>query len=79
MTRVMASLVPGNFFAEVPGAIAVEKRGIAAVADALDDRDGDAAAAAFASMLHQLGELLIARLDERGIFAGAAPAVRSAG
>jgi DNA-binding GntR family transcriptional regulator len=69
MARVMTSIVPGNFFREIPGAIDGQRKGIAAVARAVKAADPDAAAAAFATLLRAQGELVVDLLDERGLFA----------
>lgn len=69
MARVMTSIVPGNFFREIPGAIDGQRKGIAAVARAVKAAEPDAAAAAFATLLRAQGELVVDLLDERGLFA----------
>jgi DNA-binding GntR family transcriptional regulator len=68
VARVMTSIVPGNFFLEVPGALAIQRRGIASIENALRVRDSVSAAAEFKTMLGLQGEAVIALLDERGIF-----------
>jgi DNA-binding GntR family transcriptional regulator len=68
MTRVMANLYPGNFFAEIPGAIEAQRTGIAAVADAFAARDADAASVAYEQLLRRQGEVLTAALEQRGVF-----------
>jgi hypothetical protein len=68
MTRVMANLDPGNFFAEIPGAIEAQRTGIAAVADAFAARDADAASVAYEQLLRRQGEVLTAALEQRGVF-----------
>jgi DNA-binding GntR family transcriptional regulator len=68
MTRVMTSIVPGNFFREVPGAIEGQRRGIAAVARAVKAADPATASAAFATLLRAQGHLVVDLLDERGLF-----------
>jgi DNA-binding GntR family transcriptional regulator len=68
MTRVMANLYPGNFFAEVPGAMQQQRDGVAAIAAAIADRDADRAAAECERMIRLHGETLIVELDRRGVF-----------
>lgn len=68
MTRVMANLYPGNFFAEIPGAMELQREGVAAIAAAIAARDADRAAAECERMIRRHGELLTAALEERGVF-----------
>lgn len=73
MARVMStSVVPGNFFAEVPGVMPVHKRGIRAVMRALKARDGEAAEREFARMLRREAEDVVKLLESRHLF-GVAP------
>jgi DNA-binding GntR family transcriptional regulator len=65
--RSMPTLIPGNFFERVPGAIAVEHRGSAAVARAVRRGDGDAAVAAYARTMGQQGDLVVKVLRDRGL------------
>jgi len=76
MARVMTSIVPGNFFREIPGAIEDQRTGVAAVARAIEAGDTEGATAEFAALLRAQGELVVAVLDGRGVFATpeAAPA-----
>lgn len=67
MTRVMSSIVPGNFFATVDGASAVQREAVAAVTASLLARDADGARSAYASLMRRHGDLVIALLDERGV------------
>jgi len=69
MARVMTSLVPGNFFGEVPGAIDGQRRGVAAVAKAIKAGTPDRAALEFRKLLQAQGEAVVQLLDDRGIFA----------
>jgi DNA-binding GntR family transcriptional regulator len=68
MARVMTSLVPGNFFREVPGAIAGQRRGVAAVTEAILARDPARASSEFRTLLQAQGEAVVALLDSRGVF-----------
>ncbi len=67
MTRVMANLVPGNFFAEVPGTVETQREGLAAIASALERRDAAAAVEAYEELLHRHGEALVAELERRHV------------
>lgn len=68
MARVMSSIVPGNFFAEVPGAVGIQRKGVAAVARAVKARDGDRAARDFAVLLGRQGDAVVDLLSSRGLF-----------
>ncbi len=63
------SIVPGNYFVQIPGAMAVHKRGIKAVTRALGARDGLTAEAEFVKMIRREAELVVELLAQRGIFA----------
>ena len=58
MTRVMSNLYPGNFFAEVPGAMENQREGVAAIAAAIADRDAERASAECDRLLQRHGESL---------------------
>ncbi|ROO84977.1 GntR family transcriptional regulator [Actinocorallia herbida] len=66
--RAMVGIVPGNFFALVPGAIAVERTGSRAVLEAVRAADPEAAASAYAAMLKSQGDLVAALFSTRGLF-----------
>lgn len=66
--RLMAvSIVPGDFFAEVPEAIRVHKRHLRAVMKALKAADGEAAEAEIILTLRQEAGLVVDLLTQRGI------------
>lgn len=71
MARVMTSIVPGNFFRQVPGAIDSQRKGVAAVAKAIKSSDPDKAAAEFRTLLRGQGEAVVELLEARGIFSPA--------
>jgi DNA-binding GntR family transcriptional regulator len=72
LARALAhSIVPGNYFAEIPGAMAVHKRGMKAVARALKERDGETAETEFVKMMRREAELVVELLEERGVFSTA--------
>ena len=70
--RGMATVAPGNFFELVPGSSEVQRRGTAAILDAIRASDPERAAAACVDLLRSQGELVIALLASRGMFAVAA-------
>jgi DNA-binding GntR family transcriptional regulator len=71
--RLMAvSIVPGDFFAEVPDAIRIHKRHLRVVMKALKAGDGETAEREIISMLRQESDLVVALLTERGVIGKAA-------
>jgi DNA-binding GntR family transcriptional regulator len=66
--RAMSSLVPGDFFALVPAAVDVERRGLAAIVRAVKKRDGAQASTDYARMMRQVGNKVILLFDERSLF-----------
>lgn len=68
--RAMVGIVPGNFFALVPGSVEVERTGSRAICGAVRDGDSAGAEAAYAAMLREQGDLVAALFTERGLFAG---------
>ena len=66
--RAMSGLVPGNFFALVPGAVGVERHGLADIARAVADGDADRASDGYERMMRRLGELVVQLFAERGLF-----------
>ncbi|WP_019925331.1 GntR family transcriptional regulator [Nocardia sp. BMG111209] len=69
--RLMAvSIIPGNYFAEVPDAIKLQKRGLRIVMRAVKDHDGAAAEQGFVDMLHLESEKVVGLLTTRGIIGG---------
>ena len=68
IARVMAtSIVPGNFFAEVPGVIRIHKRGMRAVMRAMKAGDGATAEKEFAATLRAEAENVVALLASRNL------------
>jgi DNA-binding GntR family transcriptional regulator len=65
--RALSGLVPGNFFQLVPAAMDVERAGLTAIAAAAVQRDADAAAAAYQSMLRRQADNVVAVFRERGV------------
>lgn len=66
--RAMVGIVPGNFFALVPGAVEVERAGSRTVLQAIAAGDGGAAAGAYATMLQRQGDLVADLFKSRGLF-----------
>jgi len=62
--RSMSELVPGNFFAVVPGAITTQKRGIAALQAALEHGDAAAATEACGAMEREQADNVLAVLPQ---------------
>ncbi|MDT3444219.1 MULTISPECIES: GntR family transcriptional regulator [unclassified Pseudofrankia] len=65
--RLMTGVIPGNFFALVPGTIQPQKRGIAAVNRAIRARNGQRASVEFVKMLRGHGDLVVDLLKSRNI------------
>jgi DNA-binding GntR family transcriptional regulator len=59
VSRQLWNLVPGNFFAEVPGSRTAHKKALADIARALGSRDGDAAAARLAEVMDRHGAAVV--------------------
>lgn len=75
IARVMAtSIVPGNFFREVPGVMRIHKRGMRGVMKALKDGDGIAAEREFVSMLHTEAGSVVNLLSTRSLLGTASDA-----
>lgn len=66
--RSLSSLVPGDFFVRVPGSIAVERKGLAAIARAVNRGDADAAAESYRKMMGPIGQLVAELFESRGLF-----------
>jgi DNA-binding GntR family transcriptional regulator len=67
--RATSSVVPGNFFEEVPGTIEIERKGLAAVVKALKAGDGARASAELRKMLQRVCTAVVALFRDRGLFA----------
>jgi DNA-binding GntR family transcriptional regulator len=66
--RAMSGLLPGNFFALVPGAIEIERKGLADIATAVADGDADKASDGYERMMGRQGELVVQLFMDRGLF-----------
>jgi DNA-binding GntR family transcriptional regulator len=66
--RLMAvSIVPGDFFVEIPEAIKIHKRHLRSLMKALKAREGTTAEQEMIALLRQESDLVVALLSERGI------------
>jgi DNA-binding GntR family transcriptional regulator len=66
--RAMSALVPGDFFAEVPAAIEVQKRGLPAVLRAARRWDGERAAEEYLRLMRRVGDKVVQVFKDRGLF-----------
>jgi DNA-binding GntR family transcriptional regulator len=66
--RAMSGLIPGNFFALVPGAIDVERQGLTDIARAVAGGDAAAASNGYERMMRRQGELVVQLFADRGLF-----------
>jgi len=66
--RAMSGLIPGNFFALVPGAIEIERKGLTDIATAVADGDADEASDGYERMMGRQGELVVQLFADRGLF-----------
>jgi hypothetical protein len=64
----MAALVPGEFFALIPGAVAVEHRGLTQVLRAMSRGDEESAALAYQRMMRSVGGEVVKVFRQRGLF-----------
>jgi DNA-binding GntR family transcriptional regulator len=65
--RVMTGIVPGNFFAVVPGTIADQKRTTARIVKAIAARDADRAADEWLKLMRRHGQHVVDLLRERNL------------
>jgi DNA-binding GntR family transcriptional regulator len=66
--RLMAvSIIPGDFFAEVPEALRIHKRHLRVIMRALKDNDGETAEREIIAMLRQEADLVVKLLTDRGV------------
>jgi DNA-binding GntR family transcriptional regulator len=69
LVRVMArSIVPGNYFAEIPGVMAIHKRNMKGVMRALKAREPEGAEEEFVQMLRREADNVVELLSKRGLF-----------
>jgi DNA-binding GntR family transcriptional regulator len=70
--RAMSALVPGQFFAEVPAAAEVQRRGVAAIMRAVRHEDATRAAEEYLRMMRRIGDRVVEVFQARGLFGAAA-------
>jgi DNA-binding GntR family transcriptional regulator len=70
MLRQMTDIVPGNFFALVPGAEDIEREGTAAIVAAIERGYPELAEREYATMLRRQGDLVVELFRARGVFEG---------
>jgi DNA-binding GntR family transcriptional regulator len=68
MRLMTHSIVPGDFFAEVPGAMAIHKRGLRAVWRALKARDGQRVDDEMVNLLRREADNVVVLLSAKGVF-----------
>ncbi|MEO3783744.1 GntR family transcriptional regulator [Actinocorallia sp. B10E7] len=68
MLRQMTDIVPGNFFALVPGTDVVEREGVAAIVTAIERGYPELAEREYATMLRRQGDLVVELFRGRGMF-----------
>jgi DNA-binding GntR family transcriptional regulator len=66
--RSMSSIVPGDFFEQIPGAIEVERTAIAEIVRALRRGDAERGAQEYEQMMGRLAESVATVLRDRGLF-----------
>lgn len=67
--RAMTSIVPGNFFAQVPGTTEPQRRALAPIVRAIAKRDGDTAARLMQQLLEGVSRRVVTVLADRGALA----------
>lgn len=67
VARGLSGIVPGNFFASVDGSVAIARRGLPLVAEAVAIGDSAEAVDAYADMLTDQGRRVLADLQRRGV------------
>ena len=70
--RAMSALVPGQFFAEVPAAAEVQRRGVAAIMRAVRHEDATRVAEEYLRMMRRVGDKVVEVFEARGLFDAAA-------
>ncbi len=66
--RAMSGLIPGNFFALVPGATEIERKGLTDIATAISNGDAGKASDGYERMMGRQGELVVQLFTDRGLF-----------
>jgi DNA-binding GntR family transcriptional regulator len=68
--RSLSALVPGDFYALVPDALALQREGFSGIADACRGGNGDLAAAEYAAMMLRVASEVVDLFRRRGLFDG---------
>ena len=68
LVKSLSVMVPGEFFTEVPHAVSVQKRGLAAITRAMQRRDGESVAGEYLKVMQQVGERVVELFEKRGLF-----------
>jgi DNA-binding GntR family transcriptional regulator len=66
--RGMSTIVPGDFFANVPDAVEVERKAIASILRSIRRGDADKAALEYERMMRKLADSVAQVLRDRGLF-----------
>jgi DNA-binding GntR family transcriptional regulator len=69
VTQALSSMVPGDFFALVPGAVPIETRCLPIIARAISGGHRDQAAHEYLAMMQSVGEVVCGVFTQRGLFA----------
>jgi DNA-binding GntR family transcriptional regulator len=68
VVRALSALVPGDFYQLVPNAMALQRPGFSAVAEACARGDEERAATEYAAMMHAVAEEVVSLFRRRGLF-----------
>lgn len=68
VVRSSSGMVPGDFFSLVPDAIAIERRGLPAIAAAMRAGDHQRVADEYVRMMQAVGEKVVELFEGRGLF-----------
>jgi hypothetical protein len=66
--RAMSGLLPGDFFSLAPDTIQIERKGLAAVARAVKQCNGQRASDEYVRMMQRVGEKVVRLFEDRGLF-----------
>jgi DNA-binding GntR family transcriptional regulator len=68
LSRLLRNIVPGNFFEAVPGSMANQKRGVAAISKAVRSGDGELAERECLILMRHQGDAVVTLLGTRQLF-----------
>jgi hypothetical protein len=66
--RALSAMVPGDFYALVPHALALQREGFEGIAAACERGEGDRAAAEYATMMLRVASEVVSLFRRRGLF-----------